>query len=154
MVTTVSLLRDTKMDAQIFKKLLVTAIQKKASDIHLQVGAYPMLRVNGELMQIKYHELTPQETYAVVDEILSQSLIHVPTSNSIAEIDIAYNLEGYGRFRANIYLQRGSYNIVLRAIPAVIKSFAELNLPPVLEKISSLRRGLVLVERRVGGRLV
>jgi twitching motility protein PilT len=68
----------------------------------------------------------------------------------MAEIDVAYNLEGHGRFRANIYLQKGSYNIVLRAIPVLIKSFAELNLPPILEKISSLRRGLVLVVGATG----
>jgi len=138
------------MDAQMFKKLLVAAIQKNASDIHLQVGASPMFRVNGELVQIKYHPLSPKETYAVVDEILSQSIMQIPASNSIAEIDVAYNLEGHGRFRANIYLQRGSYNIVLRAVPAVIRSFAELNLPPILEKIASQRRGLVLVVGATG----
>jgi twitching motility protein PilT len=101
-------------------------------------------------MQVKFHPLSPQETLAVVDEILSQSIIHIPASNAISELDVAYNLEGHARFRANIYLQRGSYNIVLRAIPVEIKSFAELNLPPILEKISSLRRGLVLVVGATG----
>jgi twitching motility protein PilT len=138
------------MNAQLFKKLLFTAIKKGASDIHLQVGSSPLLRVNGELLQINYHTLIPEETYAVVDEILSQSIIQIPTASGISEIDVAYNLDGHGRFRANIYLQRGSYSIVLRAIPAVIKSFSELNLPPILEKISSLRRGLVLVVGATG----
>jgi twitching motility protein PilT len=138
------------MDAQMFKKLLIAAIAKGASDIHLQVGASPLFRINGELMQVKFHPLSPQETLAVVDEILSQSIIHIPASNAISELDVAYNLEGHARFRANIYLQRGSYNIVLRVIPVEIKSFAELNLPPILEKISSLRRGLVLVVGATG----
>jgi twitching motility protein PilT len=138
------------MNAQVFKKLLIAAIQKGASDIHLQVDASPLFRVNGELLQVKYHPLSPQETHAIVDEILSQSIIHVPTSDANAELDVAYNLEGHGRFRANIYLQKGCYNIVLRAIPALIKSFAELNLPPILEKISSLRRGLVIVVGATG----
>jgi len=138
------------MDVQTFKKLLITAIQKNASDIHLQVGANPIFRINGDLLQLKYHQLSAKETYAIVDEILSQSIIQLPASNSIAELDVAYNLEGYGRFRANIYLQRGAYNIVMRAIPAVIKSFQELNLPPILEKIASLRRGLVLVVGATG----
>lgn len=138
------------MDAQMFKKLLVTAILKNASDIHLQVGASPMFRINGELLQVKYHPLSPKETHAVVDEILSQSIIQIPASNSIAEIDVAYNLEGHGRFRANIYLQKGAYNIVLRTIPALIKPFAELNLPPILEKISLLQRGLILVVGATG----
>jgi len=138
------------MDAQLFKKLLVAAINKNASDIHLQVGASPMFRVNGELLQVKFAPLTPKNTHAIVDEILSQSIMQIPASNSIAELDVAYHLEGHGRFRANIYLQRGAYNIVLRAIPASIKSFSELNLPPVLEKISSLQRGLVLVVGATG----
>lgn len=138
------------MDAQMFKKLLVAAILKNASDIHLQAGASPMFRINGELLQVKYHPLTPKETRAIVDEILSQSIIQISTSNSMSELDVAYNLEGHGRFRANIYLQKGSYSVILRAIPALIKTFAELNLPPILEKISSLRRGLVLVVGATG----
>ncbi|MBL0224484.1 MAG: PilT/PilU family type 4a pilus ATPase [Geobacteraceae bacterium] len=138
------------MDALTFKKLLVAATLKNVSDIHLQVGASPMFRINGELLQVKYHPLTAKETYAIVDEILSQSIIQLPASNSLAELDVAYNLEGHGRFRANIYLQRGAYNIVLRAIPVLIKTFAQLNLPPVLEKISLLQRGLVLVVGATG----
>ena len=138
------------MDPQMFKKLLIAAINKNASDIHLQVGASPMFRINGELLQIKFGPLSPKNTHAIVDEILSQSIIQLPASNSLAELDVAYNLEGYGRFRANIYLQRGAYNIVLRAIPATVKTFAELNLPPVLEKIASMQRGLVLVVGATG----
>ena len=137
------------MDAELFKKLLIAAIQKGASDVHLQVGASPLFRVDGELLKVKYHPLTPVETQAIVDEILSHTIIK-SSASAISELDVAYSLEGYGRFRANIYRQRGSYNIVLRAIPVVIKSFAELNLPPVLEKISSLRRGLVLVVGATG----
>jgi twitching motility protein PilT len=138
------------MDIQTLKNLLIAAINKGASDIHLQVGASPLFRVNGELLQVKYRQLTPKDTLAIVDEILSHSIMQIPASNSIAELDVAYNLEGHGRFRANIYLQRGAYNIVLRAIPALVKSFAELNLPPILEKISSLQRGLVLVVGATG----
>lgn len=137
------------MDAETFKKLLVMAINKDASDIHLQVGANPLLRINGELTELKYHPLSPAETRAIVDEILSQTIIE-GSAASISEIDVAYSLEGHGRFRANIYRQRGSYNIVMRSIPILIKSFTELNLPPILEKISSLRRGLVLVVGATG----
>jgi len=137
------------MDSELFKKLLIAAIHKGASDIHLQVGASPMLRVNGELLKVKYPPLTPAQTQTIVDEILSQTIIQ-SSASAISELDVAYSLEGHGRFRANIYRQRGSYNIVLRAIPVLIKSFAELNLPPILEKISSLRRGLVLVVGATG----
>jgi twitching motility protein PilT len=137
------------MNAELFKKLLIAAMQKGASDVHLQVGASPLFRVDGELLKVKYHPLTPAETQAIVDEILSQTIIK-SSASAISELDVAYSLEGFGRFRANIYRQRGSYNVVLRAIPVVIKSFAELNLPPILEKISSLRRGLVLVVGATG----
>jgi len=137
------------MHAELFKKLLVAAIHKGASDIHLQVGASPMLRINGELLKVKYHPLTPVETQAIVDEILSQTIIQ-SSASAISELDVAYSVEGHGRFRANIYRQRGSYNIVLRAIPILIKSFEELHLPPILEKISSLQRGLVLVVGATG----
>ena len=137
------------MDAVMFKKLLIAAIQKDASDIHLQVGTSPMLRINGELLKVKHPLLTPAETQAIVDEILSQTIIQ-SSASAISELDVAYSLEGHGRFRANISRQRGSYNIVLRAIPVLIKSFAELNLPPILEKIASLRRGLVLVVGATG----
>ena len=130
--------------------MLFAAVQKGASDIHFQVGASPLFRVNGELYYLKYHHLTSGDTRAIVDAILDQSIIQIPSSNSVAEIDVAYNLEGYGRFRANIYLQRGSYNIVMRVVPITIKSFAELGLPPVLEKISLLQRGLVLVVGATG----
>jgi twitching motility protein PilT len=136
------------MDGELFKKLLVTAIGKEASDIHLQVGANPLLRINGELVEMKYRPLTPAETQAVVEEILSQTIIR--DASAISEVDVAYSMEGFGRFRANIYRQRGSFNIVLRSIPITIRSFEELNLPPVLEKIALLRRGLVLVVGATG----
>ncbi len=137
------------MDKTVFQRLLATALQKGASDIHLQVGAHPLLRVNGELIEIKYHPLSPDETHSVVEEILSQSL--APQNiESITEIDLSYNLEGYGRFRTNIFRQRGFFNVVLRVIPIAVKPFAELNLPPVIGKIAGLRRGLVLVVGATG----
>ncbi len=137
------------MDAAILQKLLITAFQKGASDIHLQVGSQPLLRINGELLEIKYHPLTPADTQAVVTEILSHTIQRHPLE-SLSEIDVSYSLEGQGRFRANIFRQRGSFGVVLRVIPIVIKSFAELHLPPVLSKIAGLRRGLVLVVGATG----
>jgi len=137
------------MDVTIFHKLLVSAIQKNASDIHLQVGYPPLLRVNGELLEVKYHPLEPEETEAVAREILSHTFFGDKIGN-ISELDVSYGLEGQGRFRVNIFRQRGTLSIVLRVIPATILSFAELNLPPVLEQIANLRRGLVLVSGATG----
>jgi twitching motility protein PilT len=137
------------MDKTVFQRLLATALQKGASDIHLQVGAHPLLRVNGDLLEIKYHPLAPEETHAVVEEIVSQS-ISPQDIDTITEIDLSYNMEGYGRFRTNIFRQRGFFNVVLRVIPISVKPFAELNLPPVVSKIAGLRRGLVLVVGATG----
>jgi twitching motility protein PilT len=137
------------MDSAVFQKLLVTAVQKGASDIHLQAGAMPLLRINGELLEMKYHLLTPAETRMVAQEILAQT-IQQNALETLSELDVSYSLEGYGRFRANIFRQRGSFGIVLRVIPITIKSFEELNLPPVLARIAGLRRGLVLVVGATG----
>lgn len=137
------------MDKSTLHKLLVTAIQNNASDIHLQVGAQPLFRVNGELMEVKYRLLTPADTQSIAKEILSQTF-QQDTLDALSEIDISYSIEGQGRFRANIFRQRGSFGIILRIIPIYIKSFEELHLPPVLEKISNLRRGLVLVVGATG----
>lgn len=137
------------MDVTVFQKLLISASQRGASDIHLQVGCQPMLRVNGELLEVKYHPLTPDETEQIVREILSQSF-GVARTGDLSELDISYGIEGQGRFRANIFRQRGSFAIILRVIPIQIQTIAELNLPPVLEQIANLRRGLVLVTGATG----
>lgn len=137
------------MDKETFQKLLSTALQKGASDVHLQAGAQPLLRMNGELYDLKYRMLTPEDTHHIVAEILSQSVFSRDI-NDISDLDISYGIEGQGRFRANIFRQRGAFGIVLRVIPIAIRSFAELNLPPVLSKIANLRRGLVLVVGSTG----
>ena len=137
------------MQKSVFHKLLMSAIQQSASDIHLQVGYPPLLRVNGELLEVKYHALSPAETQTVVEEILSQNY-QDPDLEKLRETDVSYSIEGQGRFRVNIFRQRGSFGIVLRFIPIEILSFAELNLPRILEQIASLRRGLVMVVGATG----
>jgi len=137
------------MDVAVFQKLLISAIQRGASDIHLQVGCQPLLRINGELLEVKYHPLTPDETATIVREILRQSFREEQIS-SLSEMDVSYGIEGQGRFRANIFRQRGSFAIILRVIPITILTFEELNLPPVMDQIANLRRGLILVTGATG----
>lgn len=137
------------MDVHVFHKLLISAIQRGASDIHLQVGYPPLLRVNGELLEVKYHPLEPPETAAVVEEILAHTYRR-ESMDTLSELDVSYGLEGQGRFRVNIFRQRGSFGVVLRVIPIVIRNFSALHLPPVLEQICNLRRGLVLVVGATG----
>jgi twitching motility protein PilT len=137
------------MDSTVFQKLLMSAIQKGASDVHLQTGHPPMLRINGELLEVKYHSLDPSETQAIAEEIIAHTY-QKPDVATLSELDVSYGIEGQGRFRANIFRQRGSLGIVLRVIPITIQSFAELHLPPVLEQIANLRRGLVIVSGATG----
>ncbi len=137
------------MDVGIFHKLLTSAIQKGASDIHLQAGYPPLMRVNGELLEVKYHPLTPEETSAVAEEILANTYRREKV-DGLSEMDVSYGLEGQGRFRVNLFRQRGSISIVLRVIPISIKTFKELNLPPAMDQIGNLRRGLVLVAGATG----
>lgn len=137
------------IDIALFHKLLLTAIQKEASDVHLQVGAPPLLRLNGDLVELKLEPLTPADTKLVAQEILSNSF-RQSSLDRLSEIDLSYGIDKIGRFRVNIFRQRGSFGIVLRVIPAKIRSFQELHLPPVMENISLLRRGLVLVVGATG----
>ena len=137
------------MDVSIFHKLLISAIQKNASDIHLQVGYPPLMRVNGELLEVKYHPLEPEETMVVAQEILAHTYWS-DRLKDLSEIDVSYGIEGHGRFRVNIFRQRGSVGIVLRVIPISILGFTDLNLPPVVEQIANLRRGLVIVSGATG----
>ncbi len=137
------------MDVSIFHKLLVSAVQKGASDVHLQAGHAPLLRINGELMEVKYHPLSPEETASIAEEVLSHTYRRDQAA-TLTELDVSYGIEGQARFRVNIYRQRGTFAIILRVIPVVVKSLAELNLPPVIEQISNLRRGLVLVAGATG----
>jgi twitching motility protein PilT len=137
------------MDVDLLHKLLVSAVQKGASDIHLQVGYAPLMRLNGELLEVKYRALQPADTRRIVEEILKQSYANQDLDR-LSELDISYSVEGHGRFRVNIFRQRGSFGVVLRVIPITIPPFSELNLPSVVEQISNLRRGLVLVVGATG----
>ncbi|MEJ2367302.1 MAG: PilT/PilU family type 4a pilus ATPase [Acidobacteriota bacterium] len=137
------------MDTGVFQRLLVNAIEKGASDVHLQVGSPPLLRVRGELAEVKYHPLSPDETAAIVEEVLSKTY-RSETLEQLSDLDLSYSLEGHGRFRVNIFRQRGTFSVVLRVIPIQVGAFKDLALPPVLEQIAGIRRGLVLVTGSTG----
>jgi twitching motility protein PilT len=135
------------MDRDKLHRLLRLGIEKGASDIHFQVGNLPLYRFNGNLVELRYKVLTAQDTEAMVALLLEGD----PRARSdFNEVDLAYELPGEGRFRANISRQRRFYNIVLRVIPLQIKALDELNLPSVLKDIAQVRRGLVLVTGATG----
>ncbi len=136
------------MDREKLTRLLRLGLEKGASDVHFQVGYLPLYRFHGELVELRFKILTEQDTEAMAKMLLEGDPRH--ESIDFNEIDLAYELEGEGRFRVNISRQRRCYNIVLRVIPPQIRSFDELNLPGSLRDISHLRRGLVLVTGATG----
>lgn len=129
--------------------ILKAATERKASDVHLKVGSHPIIRVDGVLIPlVEFKRLMQEDTIAMAFSMMSTQ--QKEKFKQFLEIDIAYSVPGLGRFRCNIFQQRGSVGLVLRLIPARILNIRELLLPPVLEKICDEERGLVLVTGTTG----
>ena len=129
--------------------LLVTATAHFASDLHLKVNSFPVMRIGGELYPIaEAPRLSPEDTLDMAFSMMSNRQKQKLKDNS--EVDIAYSVKGLGRFRANIFQQRGSVSIVLRVIPDQSKNTMQLGLPPVIDRIADERRGLILVTGATG----
>jgi twitching motility protein PilT len=124
--------------------LLRIAMERKASDLHLKVGNYPHVRVDGELVP-----LTDQPRVSAEDMLnMAFSMMSNRQKQKFkesAELDMAYGVAGLGRFRVNVFQQRGNVGLVLRVIPTKIRALEELYLPKVIEHICEEQRGLVLV---------
>jgi len=128
--------------------LLKLMIEHKASDLHVTSGSPPLLRINGELERIAYHELSEEEVKLLVYEIIPQSGIdHLEAE---FDLDFAYEIEGIARFRANIYFKHGGLGAAFRLIPHDILTFSELGLPPAVRELSRIRKGLVIVTGPTG----
>ena len=129
--------------------LLQIAVASGASDLHLKVGSYPMMRVNGTLVVASEEKrLDRVDTEAMAQGILGPE--HVEKFKKNQDVDLAYSIDGLGRFRCNVFQQRGTVGLVLRVIPTKIKTIDDLGLPPVLKKIAQEERGLVLVTGTTG----
>ena len=129
--------------------LLKVAVERKASDLHLKVSAFPVLRIDGVLTPMTdVRRLMQEDTIAMAFSIMSAR--QKEKFKNDFEIDIAYSVPNLGRFRCNIFQQRGTVGLVLRVIPARILSIRELLLPPVLEKICNEQRGLILCTGTTG----
>lgn len=123
--------------------MLQMAVEKGASDIHLTVGLPPVFRMDGELKKLEEEELTPEETKKFAYDLMSQN--QIDTFENLGEIDFSYSIPEFCRFRIDIYKQRGSVGMALRAVPLEVPTIDSLGLPSVLKDIASLKRGLVLV---------
>lgn len=120
-----------------------------ASDLHLTVGVPPTVRVNGNLRPLDgYERLTPNDVRGVVEQVVTGE--HLRRFNETGDADFSYGVPGMGRFRVNVFRQRGSPALCLRVIKPEIPSFEELRLPPVVEELCDRRDGLILVTGPTG----
>ncbi len=129
--------------------LLKVSIERKASDLHLKAGSRPVLRVDGNLLPIiEMKRLMQEDTIAMAFSIMNNKQKQKFKEN--LELDMAYSVPGLGRFRINIFQQRGTVGIVCRVIPVKIMTVAELNLPIVIESIAEEPRGLIICTGTTG----
>jgi twitching motility protein PilT len=130
-------------------EILKVAIKGGASDIHLKSGLPPMFRVDGALVPLKNGErMMPDELTNIAASIMSP--VQKTRFEESREADLAYGVAGLGRFRVNVFQQRGSIGIVFRVIPFGVKTAEQLHLPPVIQKIARENRGLILVTGTTG----
>jgi len=126
-----------------FKSVLQEMIRRNGSDLHLKVGRPPTFRVDGDLQALDQPPLRPEDLKALAEQLMTPRQVKQFAEEK--ECDFAIGVPGIGRFRVNVYQQRGSLCYAMRAIPYQARTIPELNLPPVLEEISMKPRGLVLV---------
>ncbi|HWP65842.1 MAG TPA: type IV pilus twitching motility protein PilT [Candidatus Limnocylindria bacterium] len=134
---------------ELLHALLQQAVASGASDLHLKAGSYPIVRIHGELAPLTTERrLDSAETAQIAAALLTPELRQ--RFERQREVDLAYSVPGLGRFRCNVYQQRGTIGLALRVIPMRVPTFEELNLPPVLAKIADEERGLILVTGTTG----
>lgn len=129
--------------------LLRIAIGEGASDLHLKAGTLPFIRVAGELKPITdMMPLTPEDSLDMAFSMMSNR--QKKRFKEASEVDIAYAIPQLGRFRVNVFQQRGTVAMVLRVIPDTMRSIYDLSLPPIIERIADEERGLILVTGTTG----
>src|SRR6202162_2660358 len=129
--------------------LLRRAVESKASDLHLKVGNHPYLRVDGLLAPLTdVPRVTPEEMLSMAFSMMTNR--QKQKFKETAELDMAYGVAGLGRFRVNVFQQRGNVGMVLRVIPTKIRTIEELELPRILTQICEEQRGLVLTTGTTG----
>ncbi|MBP1755534.1 MAG: twitching motility protein PilT [Firmicutes bacterium] len=133
---------------QLMNDLLLDAQKRRASDLHLTVGVPPKCRINGELVNMEYEVMMPPVMESLVMAVVPQRL--VDTLNINGEVDFSYAIKNVGRFRVNVFKQRGSYAMVIRIIYTEIPTPQELGIPESVVELTKKKRGLVLVSGPAG----
>ncbi|HPJ29317.1 MAG TPA: type IV pilus twitching motility protein PilT [Candidatus Sabulitectum sp.] len=130
------------------KTLLKEMMERRATDLHLTVGAPPTIRIDGDLTRMEYDPLTPNETQTLVYSLLKDE--QKKRFELEKELDFAFGIKGLSRFRANVFMQRGCVACAIRVIPYEIMGFDELGLPEVVSRLAEKRQGLILVTGPTG----
>ncbi len=130
-------------------ELLKKAYSLEASDLHIKVGSPPILRIYGELSPLASEKkITNEDATKIARSVMNPAQIELFKKKN--DIDLAYSVPGLGRFRCNVFMQRGTIGLVFRLIPMRIPTIDELNLPEVIKKIAMEPRGLILVTGTTG----
>lgn len=130
------------------KQMLVEMLNRKASDLHIRVGIRPHLRVNGMLEQINTDPISIEQMDKTVAQILNEK--QQERFHRKHEIDLALSVAKLGRFRINLFRQRGTSGIAIRAVNTQVPTFEELHLPDIMKKLVKERRGLIVVTGTTG----
>jgi twitching motility protein PilT len=133
----------------LLERILREGVTRNASDIHLKIGQHPIYRVTGTLLPWEEGPLLDRDTLVAVTQALLSDTQYAQLHKAL-QVDAGYGHPEFGRFRVNVFYQRGEVQAALRLIPARVRNIRELNLPPVIERIASERRGLVLVTGTTG----
>ncbi len=128
--------------------LLLECTQRGASDLHLSERLPPMIRHDGRLVRLNYEALTSQDIQRLIYDILTNQQIQ--WFEKVRELDFSYGISGVGRFRFNVYRQRGAIGVASRAIPTRVPTLEELRLPPLLRELTRRPSGLILVTGATG----
>jgi twitching motility protein PilT len=129
--------------------LLKIAVDRGASDLHIKVGSYPMMRIRGTLEPASSEKRLDHEDVVAMSAAVMSTMQREKFKDA-QEVDLAYSVAGLGRFRCNVFQQRGTVGMVLRVIPMAIRTIDDLGLPQVLKRIAEEERGLVLVTGTTG----
>lgn len=133
----------TKLD-----QILRAAVEFRASDIHITVGVPPIMRIHGKLKRYGKEVLTAEVTQEMANVVLNGRLGEILREKG--EVDLSYTVPGAARFRVNVYQQRSTIAIAFRVVPTKVPALEELNMPPVLKKMTEKPQGLILVTGPTG----
>ncbi|MFH1230683.1 MAG: PilT/PilU family type 4a pilus ATPase [Planctomycetota bacterium] len=131
------------------EELLLLLVKKGGSDLHIAAGSPPRIRVDGVLIKTEFEMLTPDNTQKIIYGLLNNN--QVAKFEKELELDLSFGVEGLGRFRTNVFKQRGAIGAVMRLIPYQISTFEQLGLPrKTCEELCNTLKGLVLITGATG----